>query len=243
MYVSVMQPYFFPYVGYYQLLDAADQLVFLDDVNYINRGWINRNHILVDGAAYLFTVPLAGASQNRLISEIEIAPDGRWKAKFLKLIRHAYAGAPMFDEAYGCIEALLTRGPTRISALAAGSIRAVTERLNMQTKLIFSSELEYDRSLKGQHKILAICRELGAQTYVNPIGGTGLYDPEAFHDKGLDLRFVKTNGIVYRQWEADTFVANLSMIDVLMFNAPEAVARLLSEYELVTREEVCGSHG
>jgi hypothetical protein len=103
--------------------------------------------------------------------------------------------------------------------------------------------LEYDRSLKGQHKILAICRELGAQTYVNPIGGTGLYDPEAFHDKGLDLRFVKTNGIVYRQWEADTFVANLSMIDVLMFNAPEAVARLLSEYELVTREEVCGSHG
>ena len=238
-----MQPYFFPYLGYYQLAHTVDQFVFLDDVNFINRGWINRNHILLDGASHLFTVPLMEASQNRLIKDIDVDPGMRWKTKFLKQIQHAYHSAPMFEVAYGYIEKLITGDIPRISALAAGSIRAVIEFLGTQMRPIFSSELRYDRSLKGQKRIMAICQALGASTYVNPIGGTHLYDPDEFQEHGLELRFLKTNRISYRQWEPDRFVANLSMIDVLMFNSPDQITALLSEYLLMTRQEVCDSHG
>lgn len=243
MHVAVMQPYFFPYLGYYQLANAVDQLVFLDDVTFINRGWINRNCILLNDAAHLFTVPLKEASQNKLIKDIDVANDGRWRAKFLKQLEHAYARAPMFEVTYQCIENLILQGPRQISALAVQSIHAVMTYLGKPSNVMCSSDLSYDRSLRGQQKILAICKAVGAATYVNPIGGTTLYDPAGFRQTGMELRFVKSRPISYRQWACDKFVPNLSMIDVLMFNTPGHAATLLDEYQLLTHREACGEYG
>src|SRR5688500_18274261 len=107
MRVAVMQPYLFPYIGYIQLMSAVDHLVFLDDVAYINKGWINRNRSLQNGKDHLFTVPLLGASQNRLINSIEIADDGKWRTKFLRTIQMAYSKAPFYAETQPLIEGII----------------------------------------------------------------------------------------------------------------------------------------
>lgn len=108
MKIAVMQPYLFPYIGYFQLLNAVDMFVVFDDVNFIKKGWINRNNILVNRQKYLFTVPLKDASQNKLIKEVQIADDG-WQEKFLKTVAQSYKKAEFFDEAFALIEKLCVR--------------------------------------------------------------------------------------------------------------------------------------
>jgi hypothetical protein len=243
MHVAVMQPYFFPYVGYYQLAGAVDQMVFLDDVTFINRGWINRNRILVDGRPHLFTVPLLGASQNKLIKDIGLADARRWKARFLKQLAHSYARAPMFEEAYQRIDQWVSEGMERISTLAAHSISGVMSYLGKPITPTCSSDLAYDRGLKGQQRILEICRTVGATTYLNPPGGVDLYESAQFQASGVEWRFLQPNAVSYHQGRGVTFVPNLSMIDLLMFNTPEQIAALLCEYRIRTREEVDGTHG
>ena len=235
--LAIMQPYFFPYLAYYQLLDAADILVVLDDVAYINRGWINRNYILLNGGPHLFTVPLNKASQNRLIKDIETAELGTWKAKFLKLLTHAYARAPWFPAVYSQIDNLISVEKQKISRLAGESIGLVRDMLGLKTEVVYASDLEYNCALKGQDKIIEICALLGATTYVNPIGGVGLYRVREFEEKGIELRFLKTPGVRYIQFAEGQFVSNLSMIDVLMFNTRQSLEGLLGQYCLVAQGE------
>ena len=235
--LAIMQPYFFPYLGYYQLLVAADVFVVLDDVAFINRGWINRNNILLNGAPHLFTVPLKDASQNRIIKDIETAEQANWRKKLLKLLTHAYLRAPMFRPAFSGIEDLILGGEQKISRLASASIRLMRDMHNLSTRLIFSSALEYNRALKGEAKIIEICNAVNAATYINPIGGKELYRSKAFEKRGIELLFLKSAPVRYRQFESDRFVPNLSMIDVLMFNKAEHVAGLLDQYSLVAQEE------
>jgi hypothetical protein len=229
--LAIMQPYLFPYVGYFQLINAVDKFVIYDDVNYIQRGWINRNNILVNGSGHLFTIPLKDASQNRLINEIELAGSG-WESKFLKTIEQAYKKSKYFPDAFPIVYSIINNGNKSISELTRDSIFKIADYLGISTLLEPSSKKYGNNHLKGQDRILDICQREKAQHYINPIGGQEIYSRKLFEDAGIQINFLKTGSVEYKQW-GSVFVPNLSMIDILMFNSKEEINKLLSNYELV----------
>lgn len=235
MRLAVMQPYLFPYLGYYQLVNAVDKFIFFDDVNYINKGWINRNQLLQQHEACRFTLPLVKASQNRLINEIEIADFPKWRKDFLKQIEFNYKKAPFFTTAYQWLnEFLFLKDYTLLSDITSGSIQSVAQLLGLSVQFDFSSRLDYrdERHKDGQDKILRICGITGADHYINPQNGTALYNQENFIQKNVRLNFIVMDDIVYTQFKQDKFVPYLSIIDVLMFNGAEQTKLLLDKYKL-----------
>lgn len=232
MKLGIMQPYFVPYIGYWQLMNLVDQYVIYDDVNYIKRGWVNRNRILVNGTPKYFNVPILGASQNLLINEIKVNHDAVTIHKKLRCIEEAYRRAPFYEQVYPMIEDILLYEEDDIAKYIQHSFDVICQYLDIQTKLILSSDLKKDNMLRGQDKILAICRLLNATEYYNAIGGQELYSFEAFKAQGIQLNFVKTNPIAYKQF-GDHFEANLSIIDVMMFNSKEKILEYLNAYTLI----------
>lgn len=229
MKLGIMQPYFFPYIGYWQLLNYVDTYVVYDDVNYIKRGWINRNFILANGNKTLLTLQLKKASQNKLINEIEIGDNFNKK---LKTISQAYSKAPFFDSIFPIIESLFMSSESNLAFFLFESIKKISEYLEIKTSILLSSSLQKDDSLSGQDKIVNICQKLEADTYVNAIGGQDLYSKNIFLENNIKLDFLKSNSIEYPQFNNE-FIANLSMIDVLMFNSPGQIKEYLSRFELV----------
>ncbi|HWB63229.1 MAG TPA: WbqC family protein [Chitinophagales bacterium] len=232
MKIAVMQPYLFPYIGYFQLIDSVDKFVLFDDVNYINKGWINRNRILVNGNAFLFTVPLLGASQNKLINEIELEPGDKWRGKLLKTITGSYSKAPYYRDALPIIEEIIFNAEKNLSVFLYHSIIRLTSYLGIKTEIVPSSSIYPNQELKGEDRILDICVRETADTYVNPIGGTELYSKEKFSGKGINLFFVKTHEITYKQFDKP-FVPWLSVIDLMMFCSKEELAGALANRELI----------
>lgn len=229
MKVAIMQPYLFPYLGYFQLIRAVDAFVVYDDVNYINRGWINRNNILAQGAAQRLTLELESASQNKYINEIVVGNKG---AKVLKAIRHNYGRAPYFIAVYPVVEKILMQPERNLACFLNYGLQQVCSYLGLNPAWHMSSSLNKNNALRGQDKILAICEELSAKQYINMPGGKGLYDSELFAGRNMQLSFIQPKPVSYNQF-GNEFVANLSIIDVLMFNNKEQCAKLLGEYELV----------
>ena len=227
-----MQPYLFPYIGYFQLVNAVDRFVMLDDVNYINKGWVNRNRILVGGKEYLFTIPLIDASQNRYIKDIEVSNDPKWRAKFLKSVEMSYSKAPYFKEAFGIISKVINSSETFISKIVLQSLKEILNYLEIEKQIVESSSVYNNRELKGQDRILDISLKEGATQYINPIGGTELYSKDIFTNKNVQLNFIKSKPINYAQFKNE-FVPWLSVIDVLMFNSKEQVREFLNLYDLV----------
>lgn len=229
-----MQPYFFPYLGYYQLLNTVDKFVLLDDVAFIKRGYIHRNSILINGKPHRFTIPIEKSSQNKLINQTNLCFDKEGKASFLKMIKMAYLKAPYFSTVFPLIEDAVEfdSGAMPIHIFIRYSLQKVKEYLNIATDLILSSEIKKDNNLRGQDRIIEINRCLEGKIYINPYGGKHLYDKEIFHNSGIDLRFIRMLPCTYRQLKND-FIPNLSMIDVLMFNSKYEVVSLLNQYELL----------
>ena len=225
-----MQPYLFPYIGYFQLLNAVDKFVVFDDVNFIKKGWINRNNILVNRQKYLFTVPLKDASQNRLIKEIQIA-EGDWQKKFLKTLSQSYKKAEFFDETFALIEKTVYSDESFIAKLILQNLLIFKDALKINTEIVTSSEIYNNCELRAQYRILDICKREKATEYVNPAGGMELYDRRFFDESGVKLFFLKTQPFSYRQF-SDEFVPHLSIIDVLMFNGAAGTSELLSRYVL-----------
>ncbi|PWK26581.1 WbqC-like protein [Arcicella aurantiaca] len=232
MKLAIMQPYIFPYIGYFQLINAVDKFVIYDDVNFINRGWINRNRILVNGKDSLFTIPLKDASQNKLIDEIDVNWDAAWKNKFLKTIEQSYKKAPFYKEGLEIIEKTFNVEELNTSNVIFNNLKVICEYLDIKTELVPSSTIYQNTDLKAQERILDICLQEKANHYINPIGGLELYDKAYFESKNLKLNFIKAKPVVYSQFKNE-FVPWLSMIDVLMFNSKEKIQEFLKEYELV----------
>lgn len=229
MRLGIMQPYFMPYIGYWQLLNAVDTYVVYDDVNYINRGWINRNNILISGSSYMFSIMLKKASQNKLINEIEIVDDF---SKLKKQIEFAYKKAPYYDSISVLLNKIFDCPNMNLSEFLLNSMRVVCDYLNINTTLIKSSDVKKDNTLHAESKILDICRVLKADVYYNAIGGQSLYNKDVFKTNGIDLKFLKPEIMPYKQFKND-FVAGLSIIDVLMFNSAEKTNAMLDGYVLV----------
>lgn len=233
MKVAIMQPYIFPYIGYFQLINAVDTFVFYDDVHFIKKGWISRNNILNNNNAILFSIPLKDASQNKLINEIVVSWDFKSKEKFLKTIETNYKKATYFEPVYSLVKEIVFCDVELISDLSIKSVLSVCNYLGIEKRIIKSSE-NYTSSidLKKEFRLIDICKKEQAVTYLNPIGGQELYKKEDFLKEGIELLFIKSKEIKYRQFNS-TFVPWLSIIDVLMFNSREETRLLLNNYELI----------
>ena len=227
-----MQPYLFPYIGYFQLIHAVDTFVVYDDVNFIKKGWINRNSILVNAMPYLFTMNLKEASQNKLINEIKIDSESNWKKNLLKTLNLSYKKAPYFAAAFPVIEEIILNEESNLAQFITTSLKKVSAFIGIQTLIIISSEIEKNNASKGSDRILAVCKSIGATHYVNAIGGRDLYDSNNFSKNHINLQFIQTKQIKYPQFKNE-FSPSLSIIDVMMFNSAEEIKSHLNQYELI----------
>ena len=226
-----MQPYFLPYIGYWQLIAAVDVFVVYDNIKYTKKGWINRNRFLRNGVEDTFSLPLRKDSDFLDVNQRLLA-DSFGRENLLNRFREAYRKAPEFSSVMPLLEEITRNPVANLFDYIFGSIHAVCEFLGIRTPLMVSSTIACDHSLKSAERVQAICKALGADTYVNPIGGMELYSKEDFASHGIDLKFLKALPFEYEQ-SGNAFVPWLSILDVLMFNSKERTrSQVYSGYSL-----------
>lgn len=228
MRVAVMQPYLFPYIGYFQLMQAADTFVLYDNVSYINKGWINRNRLLLQGEPQMFTLRLEGASQNRLIGDIDIVGDAGNRRKIVELVRHCYGKAPHWPVVRDLVDEVMGNTEHNLGRFLAHSFACLRGVLDLHCTLMSASLVVPETQAKGQARIVELVRALGADTYVNMIGGKALYDVAFFRENGVTLQMLQPEPVSYPQF-GSPFVPNLSILDVLAFNESDTVRRYLEQ--------------
>lgn len=231
--LAVMQPYFFSYIGYFQLIKAVDTFVFYDDVDFIKNGWINRNRVLINGDPKYFTIPCKNVSSHEKIKNIEHGLDQRKRKKLLKKIKFTYSRAPYFDDVYPIINEVLDTKTAYINEFAINSVKFSSAYLDLECSFLKSSENYNNTDLDAADRLIDICREESVSNYINAIGGMELYDKSYFKDNGVTLSFLKPQEITYKQF-GENFVPWLSIIDIMMFSSPEKIKNeLLNSYKLV----------
>lgn len=235
MKLAIMQPYLFPYLGYFQLINAADKFIAYDDVNFIKQGWINRNRILVNNKEYMFTVPLKNISSFKLINETEIDHSlyMKWKDKFITTVSHAYKDAPYYLAITSLLKSVFEKEVSYISELAYNSISFVCDYLGITTILLHSSRDYGNKHVKSQLRIIDICNLEDASEYINMIGGKDLYSATDFACHDIKLKFLKPHNVSYMR-KCTEQSANLSIIDVLMYNSPGIIRNMLLQFDLIT---------
>jgi len=232
--VAIMQPYFFPYLGYFHLIESSDRFVFYDDVNFIKGGWINRNRILNQGKARLVSIPVADAGSNRLIHETVPADGLKWRDYFFKTLQCAYGRAPFFKTVKEVALEPFEKGDFSIADIAVSSIKAVYAYLGISfsyDRSSFWDDQEAVRNQAGASRVMSIVKKLGYKEYVNLPSGESLYNKEFFKAQGVGLTFVRNCSDIYRQF-GNRFTPNLSIVDVLMFCGREKTIELFSQYSL-----------
>jgi hypothetical protein len=232
MTLAIMQPYFFPYVGYFQLVNSVDEFVIYDNIQFTKKGWINRNRILFNSKDEYVTVPIKKDSDFLNINQRFLAET--WtidKKKIINKIVESYRKAPYFQPTLDLFEKCLLSDKLNLFDFLLNSLTETTNYLGISTKFTFSSSLNIDHSLKSEEKVLAICKYLNATTYINPIGGLDLYSKTKFEQNLIELKFLRSNSIHYSQF-ANEFMPWLSIIDVMMFNSKEEIMDFLYKYTL-----------
>jgi len=226
MRLAIMQPYLFPYIGYFQLIHAVDAFVVYDDVNFIKGGWINRNFILANGQKSRITLEMSGASPNVLINQVLV---GRNRLKLCKSIKQAYSKAPEFGAVFPMVESIIMNEEENLAKYINHSLQQICRYMGLQPTWHISSDLNKNNELSGQDKVLNICKALGVNHYINVPGGKELYDQESFAAQAMVLSFIQPKAIEYKQF-GKAFVPYLSILDVMMFNDQEQCSKLLQEY-------------
>jgi hypothetical protein len=226
--LGIMQPYFFPYLGYFQLIASVDAFIVYDQIEYTKKGWINRNQFLLNGKPELFTISLKDGPDTASVADREISATFR-KDKLLNRIREAYRKAPQFEPGYALFERCVLNPEPNLFRYIYYSINEVCAHLGLRTQIIVSSSVETTPPTpKGKERVLALCKMMGADVYINSPGGRLLYDKEDFLTHGVQLRFLQPELSRYRQWGGE-FVAGLSVLDALMFAPAEQVTRLVTD--------------
>ena len=229
--VAIMQPYFLPYVGYFHLINSVDEFVIYDNIQYTKKGWINRN--LVGGEGKLLTLPLKKDSDYLNVVDRKLCDS--WdneKIKLLSQIKSAYSKAPYYKKSFPVLKACLESPSENLFEFIFNSLKLLTSYLRIGTKITISSSINIDHSLKSQDKVIAICKSLEADTYINAIGGQELYNKEDFSSHNLNLNFVKSPQLEYKQYENE-FIPWLSIADVIMFNKRTNITDYLNNYTLI----------
>lgn len=232
MKLGIMQPYFLPYIGYWQLMNAVDKYVIYDDVNFIKGGWINRNRILMNNEGKMINLQMNGASPNKLINEVEVLGNPIQNKKLLKTIESCYKKAPYYSNVFPVIESIINQDEKNLAKYLEFSIRQICKYLSIDTEIIVSSTINKNNDLRGQDKVIEISKVLGADQYFNAIGGQDLYSYDDFSAHEMKLSFLKTESVEYKQFNNE-FVSNLSIIDVMMFNSRYQIENMLKMYELL----------
>ncbi|MGB4205606.1 MAG: WbqC family protein [Bacteroidales bacterium] len=234
MKLAIMQPYFMPYIGYFQLINTVDKFVVYDNIKFTKKGWINRNRILNGSKDEMFSIPIKKDSDYLDIFERSLASDYlEQNKKTLRKIENYYRKAPQFQNVFPLIESVfLYQEHNNLFEFIVNSIQQINNYLEIGTEIIVSSTVNIDHYLKSQAKVIAICQELKASQYINAIGGQDLYKKEDFAIVDIELKFLKTFPIEYKQFN-NNFVPWLSIIDILMFNSVDEVNNMLDKFELI----------
>ena len=250
---AAMQPYFFPYLGYFQLIAAADRFLLYDNLNYMRQGWVHRNRIrLKGGGEFYCAAPLLGASSNVMIRDVRVDPAGRWPGRFLDLLEHNYKKAPFYDEVFPAIEQAVRRPATHLTEVNRNGIRAVAEFLGIATPIFHDTApfQDFEDAARAERspwldelardmgtadvktlRVLYLCRQTGADAYLNPPGGRELYARDVFAQNGVALQFLQPTLAPYPQ-QGDGFLPGLSILDVLMNCGREGTRRQLPNFAL-----------
>jgi hypothetical protein len=240
--VAIMQPYFLPYIGYFQLMKSADVFVVYDNIKYTKKGWFNRNRFLQNGSDAWFSLPLQSDSDSLDVIERKLDPAFD-KRKLLNQLSAAYKKAPHFANGFELLRECVEYEESNLFRFIHHAILTTAARLQIDTRVVVSSSIPIDHSLRAQDKVLAICEALGATTYINAIGGTELYSAEAFERRGMALRFIKPRALEYRQFGAP-FVPWLSILDLFMFIDENTIRQSVVEFDLIPAQEpdACHAH-
>lgn len=233
MKLAIMQPYIFPYLGYFQLLSAVDKFVFYDDVNFIKKGWINRNRIIVNQQTQYFTIHLKNVSQNIYINKTELSLEPKWQPNLLSTLKLAYKNSPFQIPILQMIEEIFAKNHTNIGELAKDSVISVLNYLNVSKEIVSSSQEYNNSAIKGVNRIIDICKIEKATIYLNAPGGKKYYVQSDFDSKNICLQFIKPILNSYPQ-NAQAFIPGLSIIDILMNCEKEAVRNMLYDFEIET---------
>jgi len=230
--VALMQPYLFPYLGYWQLIHAVDLFIIYDDVNYIKGGWINRNCISLNHAPHFLTLSLSQASPFKKINETLIHPDKKNKTKMLGLLESAYRAAPFFKIVFPLLKTCIDDAENNLSLFLEKKIKMICEYLAIKTPIVLSSSIRKKDFLTGQDRVIDICQNVNATHYINAIGGKELYSESEFNAANMDLAFLQSQSMQYAQF-SEPFIPNLSIIDVMMFNDSEKIQQALNKFNLI----------
>jgi hypothetical protein len=231
--LGLMQPYLFPYIGYFQLIYSCDKFIIYDDVQYIKSGWVNRNRIIQQNEIKYFTLPVKRAPVNTQINNYFYADVfSKNKSKILRQIESSYKKSPFFNDVFKLIQECFDSSNNNISEFNVLTIKLCCNYLSIDTPIFLSSELTLNEGITGQERVIYINKIMNSTHYINPIGGKDLYSHDEFKKHDIKLNFLKTNNIKYPQFnnEHQSF---LSIIDVMMFNSQEQIQLLLSKYDLV----------
>jgi hypothetical protein len=231
MKVAIMQPYFIPYIGYFQLIHAVDKFVVYDNIEFTKKGWINRNRILVNGKDEYITLPIKKDSDYLQINQRYLADSSTMdKNKLLNKINGSYRKAPNYNSVYPIIEKCINFEDNNLFNFILNSLLVINNYLKIRTPIMLSSTIPIDHHLKAEKKVIEICRELKAKAYINPIGGLELYKKSEFSEQNIDLHFIRSGEVIYKQFNNE-FVPWLSILDVMMFNSREDIQNIIGFYK------------
>ena len=230
--LGMMQPYFFPYLGYWQLMNLVDEYIIYDDVNFIKRGWIHRNRIKMNQGAVQFSISIRKVSQNKKINELYLNMNDDSRDKLLLTFQCAYSKAPYYEEVAALLKDILYCGKENLAAFLAYANRKTAEYMGITTKILSATEMGLDHRHHGQDRILDVCKDRGIERYIIAIGGKELYDQESFSKINCELKFLRMDEDIHYPQGKGTFLPSLSILDVLVYNSQEEVKDLLARYRL-----------
>lgn len=232
MKLAIMQPYFLPYLGYWQLINAVDTFVIYDNIQFSRNGWFNRNNILLNGKKKLFSIPLKKDSNYLNVVDRYLADDCQKEIqRIVSQVKNSYRNARYFTEVFPIIENIFLNKEKNLFRYVLYSVERICDYLDIETEIVKSSEVKINHNLKSQDKVIAIVTNLMATKYINPIGGLELYDYKKFSKEGVNLIFLQPEIKEYPQFN-NIFIPCLSIIDIMMFNSSEEIKGMLKDYVL-----------
>ncbi len=247
MKLAIMQPYFLPYIGAFQLINAVDKYLVYGQVNYRKDGWFHRNRLYLKnrGPVY-FYLSMVNASIHKTFNQIFVDETDKWRIKILKFFEHNYRNTPFFDDAHLLLHDIIHCQHEVLTDFNFHSLKIICNYLGIESKLMIDPLLEQEvesvlenssfLSKEGldrkSMRVVTICKLMNSERYINPIGGTTLYDKTVFASHGIELSFLQTDKVTYSQ-SSKEFIPNLSILDVISNCGEDGTKKLLSEYSLV----------
>jgi hypothetical protein len=232
MRIALMQPYFFPYLGHFDLLNMVDEWIVFDTAQYMRSHWMNRNRILHPAGGWEYiTVPVRKHPTNTPGHQVEIAMAIDWRNRILRKLQHYRNKAPYYQDVMDFVEECFADVGPNLSETNIRILEKTRTRLGIKTpmRVLSRMDLRLEPVLGPGDWGFEISRLLGAREYVNPAGGAALFDRDQFEKHGIKLTIQNFSNIAY-DCRPYRFEPGLSIIDVMMWNRPEQIKNYLDTW-------------